>query len=315
MWCKAFTCDVQEVPESTWHTLVEQCVRLQQVRETRVAAGDPPTFWTDAGASRDSTEGLCALEALARSVFWDTVEHVGAKPNPQLRSGAEWWVLCLNRSTGRVLWHWDGDWENLALNKHALAATVSYFTTGGVSTAVVPARQKDIETAASCYYLAKPSRGMHLAFDGRLLHGAAPELCARCEGAEPGSLRVTFLVNVWVNHKPSTAFPFEEDERRTVAGSEVCPVPYLPRFRREVAATDSSSSPAYSCTFGDESTREERFFDGAEHGRTLCISPRSGDASNGCKDNVFERVRAAVSVKVQQPSGPPPAKRQRQRSS
>ena len=45
-----------------------------------------------------------------------------------------------------------------------------------------------------------PKRWKHLAFDGQLLHGTVPECTTNL--AEP-SRRLTFLVNVWLHHRPS----------------------------------------------------------------------------------------------------------------
>ena len=69
-------------------------------------------------------------------------------------------------------------------------------------------------------FLSYPQVGKHVSFDGSWLHGALPAL-AQPGGNEPSSntsspkvksstkktktKRVTFLVNVWLNHAPSTA--------------------------------------------------------------------------------------------------------------
>ena len=50
----------------------------------------------------------------------------------------------------------------------------------------------------------------HVVFDGRLLHGAPPELSAPAPAPhdDAGGVRVTFLVNVWLNHVPAGLRPF-----------------------------------------------------------------------------------------------------------
>ena len=48
--------------------------------------------------------------------------------------------------------------------------------------------------------LSWPKQWKHLAFDGQLLHGTVPECTANI--AVP-SRRLTFLVNVWLHHRPS----------------------------------------------------------------------------------------------------------------
>ena len=50
-----------------------------------------------------------------------------------------------------------------------------------------------------------------MAFDGRLLHGAPREM-TREGGSPEGYLRVSFLVNVWLDYKPRGIEPFPEEE-------------------------------------------------------------------------------------------------------
>ena len=50
-------------------------------------------------------------------------------------------------------------------------------------------------------HIVPPRVGRHVRFDGRLLHGAPLELLeARAD--ESPYVRVTFLVNIWIGHKP-----------------------------------------------------------------------------------------------------------------
>lgn len=68
----------------------------------------------------------------------------------------------------------------------------------------------------------RPSLGKHLVFDGTLLHGAPanPLLKANIEesnnevGDSPSSIRVTFLVNVWKDRKPSSVHTLESSIRQ-----------------------------------------------------------------------------------------------------
>ena len=46
-----------------------------------------------------------------------------------------------------------------------------------------------------------------MVFDGRLLHGAVPTDTEHAQDVEQGSLRVSFLVNVWLHHKPRGVEP------------------------------------------------------------------------------------------------------------
>jgi len=66
-----------------------------------------------------------------------------------------------------------------------------------------------IGSGTACY----PRVGRHLSFDGRLLHGAPVELASpgtAGAGPSPTGARVTFLVNVWLQHKPNGVKPLDE---------------------------------------------------------------------------------------------------------
>jgi hypothetical protein len=47
-------------------------------------------------------------------------------------------------------------------------------------------------------FVSHPEVGKHVSFDGRLLHGVPAEINDSCTPTK--YTRVTFLVNVWVNH-------------------------------------------------------------------------------------------------------------------
>jgi len=57
-----------------------------------------------------------------------------------------------------------------------------------------------IEAGALCF----PAIGRFLSFDGRLLHAAPRDLAAPVGASNDGSaVRLTFLVNIWLQHKPT----------------------------------------------------------------------------------------------------------------
>ena len=62
------------------------------------------------------------------------------------------------------------------------------------------------DPSSSGAFISQPVPGKHIAFDGRLLHGAIDELTqpapASADEAGPYT-RVTLMVNVWVDHRPS----------------------------------------------------------------------------------------------------------------
>ena len=123
-------------------------------------------------------------------------------------------------------------------------STVTYLTGGGAPTAVLDRRAEfdggvssdPISAGALCY----PKVGRHLSFDGRLLHAAPTELAApetqtagtgegtgggagggRGAAAGEGEERVTFLVNVWLQHRPNGIRPFPEPMARQLSDAPV----------------------------------------------------------------------------------------------
>ena len=87
---------------------------------------------------------------------------------------------------------------------HPLASTVTYLSSEGAPTLVVDARLspegKYVEAVGDAH-IVPPRVGRHVRFDGRLLHGAPLELL-EARGDESPYVRVTFLVNIWIGHKP-----------------------------------------------------------------------------------------------------------------
>ncbi|CAN0470561.1 unnamed protein product, partial [Scytosiphon promiscuus] len=51
-------------------------------------------------------------------------------------------------------------------------------------------------------WISRPSLGKHICFDGRYLHAAPADLASGGGGGRTSRTRVTFLVNVWLNHAP-----------------------------------------------------------------------------------------------------------------
>ena len=124
---------------------------------------------------------------------------------------------------------------------HPRVATVTYLSNIGVPTLVLDKRSpppKDIEKKSlggsiEVGWLSHPMVGKHIAFDGRLLHGApgtffptATKKRLDCEDHEPATKkrkvevkstiscendvhsstqRITFMVNIWLNHCPIDA--------------------------------------------------------------------------------------------------------------
>mmetsp|Transcript_20898 Transcript_20898/g.26968 ORF Transcript_20898/g.26968 Transcript_20898/m.26968 type:complete len:462 (-) Transcript_20898:416-1801(-) len=192
------------------------------------------TMWvsipfTDGPKSIDNLNDLkySELEKLAISIFRRHVEYFDLKTNH--RSGAEWWVQVKPTSerdeeVGSIGLHYDKD-ESMAstfgLGLFPTLSTVTYLSHNKSAnpTIILPrtyhdAQDDDIEQII----MSHPEKGKHLAFDGRLLHGAPanPQLRVinqRCILDEGDDLRVTFLVNIWTNGKPLDAIPLSDDQR------------------------------------------------------------------------------------------------------
>jgi hypothetical protein len=153
----------------------------------------------------------CRLECLALAVAeW----HCQQRAIDLSGSGAEWWVQVREPFESLSI-HWDCD-ECLKseTGRHIspLLATVTYLTSVGAPTVVLPVAADASGNAFPAFraqlnaFASFPVRAKHLAFDGRLLHGAlydgpppAAEEAAEAVGAEP---RVTVLINLWVGRCP-----------------------------------------------------------------------------------------------------------------
>ena len=192
----------------------------------------PRTFWVPSTLQHPR----CTLEHMAKDIFDFYVRNNGVDYNPAT-SGAEWWVQIRPspETTGRysmhapdvggssVHLHWDKDEELRILcggstYVHPHWSTVTYLSSVGAPTLVAEGRrvnnltgewivpEEDTDDENNNVILSWPSQGKHLCFDGRLLHGAPGDLAAEQGTAE--CRRYTFLVNIWLNHRPLQVEPF-----------------------------------------------------------------------------------------------------------
>ena len=191
-----------------------QCERLEELKRDLEFVASPlvpqDTFWLGEGETP-----RCALEAVALEIFR---KHAAASPHAaDPKSGVEWWAQVkdptANQEAAReVCFHWDKDEQAHTLHGMYVfpqLATVTYLSEGGAPTVVLDKRpdsftgaiaEGPVDAAAAC----RPHVGRHLVFDGRGLH-AAP-LALAISGAS--NKRYTFLVNVWLGHRPSGIRPF-----------------------------------------------------------------------------------------------------------
>ena len=192
------------------------------------------TFWLGADRILTGQKPSCALEAAAASIFeYHTRPRDGhgketAVSFDLMRSGAEWWVQVKDASSPAIDLHYDKDEriaESFAVGVFPQISTVTYlsaFESHHQPTVVLSTTASDeVGAPIQDCYISYPVRGKHIAFDGRFLHGAPDEPLITSLGSTANSLslvsssgqsqRVTFLVNIWLNHHPSGVHPVSDE--------------------------------------------------------------------------------------------------------
>jgi hypothetical protein len=179
---------------------------------------------------RSDLKPRCRLEELALSIFKFHTKN--AKFKDKL-SGAEWWTQVVD-SDDDIGFHWDRDYGHegrTGENLYPHLATVTYLTNRGGPTVILS--KVGMQKSDDCHsgpaneiVLSKPVVGKHIKFDGRLLHAAPSNLISKDESdrselpkgvisrenhfVPEKSKRITFLVNIWLNHIPQQAASFPE---------------------------------------------------------------------------------------------------------
>jgi hypothetical protein len=195
------------------------CDKLIQDCKVTTTSDLPLTFWLSA-----QDEPRCRLEKLAKDIFMHHVKSsVGLDPTT---CGCEWWVQFrpspnqkrINSQSQEaqrgIQFHWDKD-ETLrdvaGVFVHPHLSTVTYLTDNGAPTMVFEDSMPDeglLDRGIKGAFISWPRRGKHLIFDGRFLHGAPSNLLETEKMAT--DVRVTFLVNIWLHHKPLGVEPFPQ---------------------------------------------------------------------------------------------------------
>eukprot|EP01034_Spumella_vulgaris_P024711 gene24711-31085_t len=154
------------------------------------------------------------------------------------KSGAEWWTQVID-SRDDIGFHWDRDYgveEETGQHLYPKLATVTYLSHCGGPTLIMDKfggsdNKVDITGNITNFIASKPLYGKHIAFDGSLLHAAPSDLLEQNEdsdsdsGDESGSdeesvedpdaqMRVTLLVNVWVDHLPIQSVRFSNNRKK-----------------------------------------------------------------------------------------------------
>jgi hypothetical protein len=204
----------------------------------------------------------CALEAMVLAIFRKHTDGLEEGIFIPEQSGAEWWTLVLDKDEedhipkekhdnadnsgdeeeederDEVSFHFDADYglEDQAPNLllHPRLATVTYLTDFGAPTVVLDKRsnppddvdRKSLQGDIRKGWLSHPKLGKHMAFDGRLLHGAPASIFPNASdiivvnnnSSEPPlkkakmqRKRITLLVNIWLNHCPLDAEPLDDE--------------------------------------------------------------------------------------------------------
>ena len=151
---------------------------VEQTQE--LVAHSKDTHWVDLHCSTLEQSEWCDLEKLAH---WICISHLQSSP-PEIQqsmAGAEWWVQIKRQNEQGdqgIELHYDKD-ETLAelwdLGSFPTLSTVTYLTANpALPTLIYPHSYHDDETREipSCIVSYPSFLGKHLAFDGRLLHGA-----------------------------------------------------------------------------------------------------------------------------------------------
>lgn len=202
----------------------------------------------------------------------------------------------------------------MGLVVNPLLSTVTYLTSAGAPTIVLPhvrvgsSGEYDVGSVASAL-LVPPLVGRHCRFDGRHLHGAPTCFCseelAAAEAAAAGGAaaapyeRITFCVNVWVNHKPGGCRRFV----RPSTGAELASAA-APRLRlAQRPSADGRSGHASLQCGAAQATRLEFALEQTEteHRLSLPTHPRlAGLLASG---RVVKLVGSAIEVRPAVPAG------------
>lgn len=150
----------------------------------------------------------CLPEKLAQDIFLAHSQNIFEYDKK--RSGAEFWSQVID-SDDHIGLHWDRDYgleDSHGVSIHPHLATVTYLSDVGSSTAILNYRGKLYpddsfpSEITDTLILSKPVAKKHISFDGSLLHGTLDGDHCKIHAKTKHLKRITFLVNIWINHKP-----------------------------------------------------------------------------------------------------------------
>jgi len=245
---EAFTIDTLQNSDMLRQMQEQARVLVQHSKET---------FWLD---ETIPTSELCGLERLAQQIFRQDCASFGVDMTVV---GAEFWVQLKpvsgkynekNAGAEAIDLHYDKDEamaESFGLGCFPVMSTVTYLTSPSFSppTVVFERRYDENEDdPIQEMLISHPSLGKHLVFDGRLVHGAPSHYALRrpdeshsmnLDGdsslsnmnttqQQTAADRITFLVNIWVNHKPAAVQPLPSTLRELLRQDPLGWLPPLP---------------------------------------------------------------------------------------
>lgn len=199
------------------------------------------TFWIGGNSSPRSP-----LEVLALKIFYHHIEDLNS-PIDMERSGAEYWVQVkgvesssdngneIDSKNLGVDIHYDKDEEIASIFKVGVFPTLSTVTylsevAGSAPTVVFQTTANaPVGSPITKLWISDCNVNKHLCFDGRYLHGAPSQLMQKgipldnnatvFSGTLFSNLRVTFLVNIWLHHQPSSVLPMPNEIIESIAKS------------------------------------------------------------------------------------------------
>jgi hypothetical protein len=225
------------LPKDSLETLQKDCAIVFNSRainaEENYSTGS--TYFIKADETPNST-----LERLAKAIF---EHHTKGKTFDINNSGAEWWSQVIHPEDDIGI-HWDRDYdleEEQGLHVHPHMGTVTYLSNRGAPTIVMnkvgsKKAETDIVGNISEMAVCQCHSGNHIRFNGDLLHAAPAEIVQTLiedvdedenEGDSAGDdddededlekllknlhkKRISFLVNIWLDHIPSQASRYEQ---------------------------------------------------------------------------------------------------------
>ena len=228
---------------------------------------------------RSDLPGRCSLEVLALSIFRFHTKNAHFDPH---LSGAEWWTQVVD-SDNDIGFHWDRDYgqeQSTGENIYPHLATVTYLTDKGGPTVILNKKgcstsEANHSGSADIVIISTPLLGKHIKFDGRLLHAAPSNLILKRKTETVKSTRITFLVNIWLNHIPSQAVLFPKDLIGRFSPLQSCSV--LSHFGDSVCnLMERSVPPNTSCRHRKHSQSERLLLNSKSiNMSSMCASPPS----------------------------------------